>query len=169
MPGGKGGAYVGVCKVLEEQHVKVDCIAGTSMGAPIGAGDAAGLPAADLERFVRGIDWAEIVGGTGLANTGRFRVCSRPCAGAAVCSLTAARRATSRSTSRKTCADVVIVVNLVEPETPPERLVQATQMVARTGTTPSAGRPSRTSTRSRTVSRATPPTRRSCGGSRSPT
>ena len=33
--------------------------------------------------------------------------------------------------ARETCADVVIVVNLVEPATPPERLVQATQLLAR--------------------------------------
>ena len=33
--------------------------------------------------------------------------------------------------ARQTCADVVIVVNLVEPSTPPERLVQATQLLAR--------------------------------------
>jgi hypothetical protein len=33
--------------------------------------------------------------------------------------------------ARQTCADVVIVVNLVEPETPPEKLVQSTQLLAR--------------------------------------
>ena len=31
--GAKGGAHVGVLKVLEELHVPIDCIAGTSMGA----------------------------------------------------------------------------------------------------------------------------------------
>ncbi len=31
--GAKGGAHVGVLKVLEELRVPVDCIAGTSMGA----------------------------------------------------------------------------------------------------------------------------------------
>ena len=42
--GAKGGAHVGVLKVLEELRVPVDCIAGTSMGALIGAGYAsAGL------------------------------------------------------------------------------------------------------------------------------
>ena len=35
------------------------------MGALIGAGYAAGLPAADLERFVVGIDWGAVVGGAG--------------------------------------------------------------------------------------------------------
>ena len=33
--------------------------------------------------------------------------------------------------ARQTCADVVIVVNLVEPSTPPEQLVQATQLLQR--------------------------------------
>ena len=33
--------------------------------------------------------------------------------------------------ARETCADVVIVVNLVEPPTPREKLVQATQLLAR--------------------------------------
>ena len=43
--GAKGGAHVGVLKVLEELHVPVDCIAGTSMGALIGGGYASGIPA----------------------------------------------------------------------------------------------------------------------------
>ena len=218
--GAKGGAHVGVLKVLEEQHVKVDCIAGTSMGALIGAGYAAGLPAADLERFVRGIDWAEVVGGTarrplqpieqkrvktaassdlelgvndhnvvtpaGLANTSGiddllrtfvaqarmvpdfdqlpipYRAVATDMVSGKMVVLSQGDLATAMRASmaipgafspvrwgnyvladggqvrnipvdvaRKTCADVVIVVNLVEPETPPEKLVQATQMVAR--------------------------------------
>ena len=63
--GAKGGAHIGVIKVLEQQHVPIDCIAGTSMGALIGAGYAAGLPAAELEKFVTGIDWQAVVGGVG--------------------------------------------------------------------------------------------------------
>ncbi len=63
--GAKGGAHVGVLKVLEEMRVPVDCIAGTSMGALIGAGYAAGLPAAELETFITGIDWTTVVGGAG--------------------------------------------------------------------------------------------------------
>jgi len=62
--GAKGGAHVGVVKVLEEQRVPIDCIVGTSMGALVGAGYAAGLPARELERFVTGIDWDAVVGGT---------------------------------------------------------------------------------------------------------
>lgn len=63
--GAKGGAHVGVLKVLEELHVPIDCIAGTSMGALVGAGYASGIPASDLEDFIRGIDWKSVVGGQG--------------------------------------------------------------------------------------------------------
>ena len=63
--GAKGGAHVGVLKVLEDLHVPVDCIAGTSMGALIGAGYASGIPARDLETFLTGIDWKAVVGGVG--------------------------------------------------------------------------------------------------------
>ncbi len=63
--GAKGGAHVGVLKVLEEMRVPVDCISGTSMGALIGAGYAAGQPAAELETFISGIDWSTVVGGVG--------------------------------------------------------------------------------------------------------
>jgi NTE family protein len=63
--GAKGGAHVGVLKVLEELHVPIDCIAGTSMGALIGAGYASGIPAGELQQFVLGIDWKTVVGGIG--------------------------------------------------------------------------------------------------------
>ena len=63
--GAKGGAHVGVLKVLEELNVPIDCIAGTSMGALVGGGYASGIPAAGLEEFVTGIDWKAVVGGVG--------------------------------------------------------------------------------------------------------
>ena len=63
--GAKGGAHVGVLKVLEEMHIPIDCIAGTSMGALVGGGYASGIQAADLEKFVVGIDWKTVVGGVG--------------------------------------------------------------------------------------------------------
>src|SRR5215510_3783557 len=63
--GAKGGAHVGVLKVLEELHVPIDCIAGTSMGALVGAGYASGIPAAELEKFLVGIEWGKVVGGQG--------------------------------------------------------------------------------------------------------
>jgi NTE family protein len=47
--GARGAAHVGVLKVLEEYRVPVHCIAGTSMGALIGAGYATGTTVAELE------------------------------------------------------------------------------------------------------------------------
>ena len=219
--GAKGGAHVGVLKVLEEQHVKIDCIAGTSMGALVGAGYAAGMPAAELDKFLRGIDWDDVVGGVGRrplepieqkrleiaaehefelgvkdgAASSRPAASPTPAASTTCCAPTWRRRARwptstscrfrtgpSRPTwcparwscsidgdlatamrasmaipgafapviwdkyiladggqvrnipvdvARETCADVVIVVNLVEPPTPPEKLVQAQQLLAR--------------------------------------
>ena len=63
--GAKGGSHVGVLKVLEELHVPIDCIAGTSMGALIGGGYASGIPAGELEKFLTGIDWKKVVGSQG--------------------------------------------------------------------------------------------------------
>jgi NTE family protein len=63
--GAKGGAHVGVLKVLEQMHVPIDCIAGTSMGALVGGGYAAGMPADELEKFVTTIDWGKVVGSQG--------------------------------------------------------------------------------------------------------
>src|SRR6185503_6276190 len=63
--GAKGGAHVGVLKVLEVMHIPVDCIAGTSMGALVGGGYASGIPADELEAFVTTIDWKKVVGSQG--------------------------------------------------------------------------------------------------------
>jgi NTE family protein len=63
--GAKGGAHIGALKVLEEMHVPIDCIAGTSIGALVGAGYASGQPAEEIEKFVTGIDWAAVMGGVG--------------------------------------------------------------------------------------------------------
>jgi NTE family protein len=63
--GAKGGAHVGVLKVLEELHVPIDCIAGTSMGALAGGGYASGIPAQQMEAFLKGINWKHVIGGLG--------------------------------------------------------------------------------------------------------
>jgi NTE family protein len=63
--GAKGGAHVGVLKVLEEMHVPIDCIAGTSMGALVGGGYASGIPADKMQTFLDGINWKRVVGGVG--------------------------------------------------------------------------------------------------------
>ena len=48
--GARGAAHVGVLKALEELHIPVDCIAGTSIGASVGGLYAAGMSADELER-----------------------------------------------------------------------------------------------------------------------
>lgn len=57
--GARGAAHLGVLKVLEELHVPVDFVVGTSMGAIVGGLWASGLTAAEIEQWVAGIDWAE--------------------------------------------------------------------------------------------------------------
>lgn len=219
--GAKGGAHVGVLKVLEELQVPIDCIAGTSMGALVGAGYASGIPVTDLEKFVIGIDWGKVVGGQGrrdlepieqkrdgatyatnlevgvgrdglvipggLVNTSNIEDVLRgyvanarletdfdrlPIPYRAVATdmvsgrmvvldrgdLATAMRASMAipgafapvvtegqvlsdgglvrnipiDVARKLCADVVIVVNLVEPPVRPEKLQSATQLLTRT-------------------------------------
>ncbi|HEX9109068.1 MAG TPA: patatin-like phospholipase family protein, partial [Longimicrobiales bacterium] len=55
--GARGAAHVGVLKVLEELHVPIDAIAGTSMGAVVGGLYASGLSAAEIETLMRSADW----------------------------------------------------------------------------------------------------------------
>ena len=53
--GARGAAHVGVIKVLEEYRIPIDCIAGTSMGALVGAAYASGMSVAEMEKFVSSI------------------------------------------------------------------------------------------------------------------
>jgi NTE family protein len=63
--GARGGAHIGVLKVLEELRVPIDCIAGTSMGALVGGGYASGMRAGEIEQFITRVDWKSVVGGVG--------------------------------------------------------------------------------------------------------
>jgi NTE family protein len=58
--GARGAAHIGVLEVLEREHVPICKVAGTSMGAIVGAMYAAGYSAADLNRVVSSIDWADM-------------------------------------------------------------------------------------------------------------
>lgn len=53
--GARGAAHVGVIKVLEEYRVPVDCIAGTSMGALVGAAYATGTSTAEMDTILKTI------------------------------------------------------------------------------------------------------------------
>lgn len=59
----RGLAHVGVLEVLEEHGVPIDVIAGTSMGACVGALYASGHSAAEVAEIARGIDWERIFRG----------------------------------------------------------------------------------------------------------
>ena len=61
--GAKGAAHIGVLKVLEEQKIPVDYIAGTSMGAIVGALYASGLTASELEKVITAVDWKDVFSG----------------------------------------------------------------------------------------------------------
>ena len=58
--GARGLAHVGVLKVLEREHVQIDAIAGTSMGAIVGGLYASGMSADQLELELRAINWDEL-------------------------------------------------------------------------------------------------------------
>ncbi|MFD2178769.1 patatin-like phospholipase family protein [Veronia pacifica] len=55
--GAKGAAHVGVLKALEEMHIPVDYIAGTSMGAYVGGLYASGMSADDIHVLLESIEW----------------------------------------------------------------------------------------------------------------
>ncbi|WP_299209674.1 patatin-like phospholipase family protein [uncultured Dokdonia sp.] len=59
--GAKGLAHVGVLKVLEEAGVRVDYIAGTSMGAIVGGLYASGYSARQLDSLFRVVDFSTII------------------------------------------------------------------------------------------------------------
>lgn len=53
----RGLAHIGVLKALEEQGIKIDAIAGTSMGAVVGGLYASGYRIDELEKLASNIDW----------------------------------------------------------------------------------------------------------------
>jgi NTE family protein len=61
--GARGLAHIGVLAVLEEAGIRIDCVAGTSMGSALGALWASGYPSARIAEVVRSIDWQEVFSG----------------------------------------------------------------------------------------------------------
>lgn len=57
--GARGAAHIGVLKVLQENGVPIDCIAGTSMGAIVGGLYASGLSVNEIEQLFIKLDWSE--------------------------------------------------------------------------------------------------------------
>ncbi len=56
----RGLAHIGVLKVLAAENIAIDCIAGTSIGAFIGALHAAGVPVERMEDVARNVDWRQL-------------------------------------------------------------------------------------------------------------
>jgi len=60
--GAKGLAHIGVLKTIDSLGIKIDHIAGTSMGAVIGSLYASGYSGKELERIFNGIDFDKLIG-----------------------------------------------------------------------------------------------------------
>lgn len=58
--GARGLAHIGVLQVLQREHIPVDIIAGTSMGAVVGALYTSGYTTSELERLTLAIDWGSL-------------------------------------------------------------------------------------------------------------
>ena len=56
----RGIAHVGVLEWLEDHHVPVDCVAGTSMGGLVGGVYATGMSAAELHALLASTDWGHL-------------------------------------------------------------------------------------------------------------
>jgi NTE family protein len=59
--GALGLAHVGVLRWLEEHHIPIDMVAGTSMGGLVGGAYATGDSPAEVKAFVEGIDWNRVL------------------------------------------------------------------------------------------------------------
>jgi len=56
----RGLAHVGVLRALAENHIPIDCIAGTSAGSIVGAAYAAGMSIEEIAEFGRKLRWRHI-------------------------------------------------------------------------------------------------------------
>jgi NTE family protein len=59
--GARGLAHIGVLRFLEEQHIPVDRIAGTSMGGLLAGFYATGQSSTDLEKIARNAQWSDLL------------------------------------------------------------------------------------------------------------
>ncbi len=71
--GARGTAHIGVLKVLEENHIPVDMIAGTSFGSIVGGLYAAGYSADGLQDILENIDWEASLSGKAPRQERSFR------------------------------------------------------------------------------------------------
>src|SRR5260370_21343811 len=72
----RGFAHLGVLQVLEENHVPISCIAGTSVGSILGAAYASGVPLARIIAVCRNIRFKDFarwrISRLGLASNDRM-------------------------------------------------------------------------------------------------
>jgi NTE family protein len=68
----RGLAHIGVLKVLEENHIPIDYVAGTSVGAVIGAAYCSGVSAKELEELAKLVRFRDFARWT----ISRFGICS---------------------------------------------------------------------------------------------
>ncbi|MEA2100553.1 MAG: patatin-like phospholipase family protein, partial [Campylobacterota bacterium] len=59
--GARGGAHVGVLKVLEEKKIPIDMIVGISMGSFVGGLYASGKTPQEIENLLVSTDWKEYI------------------------------------------------------------------------------------------------------------
>lgn len=71
--GARGGAHIGVLKVLEAERIRIDAIAGTSMGAVVGGLYASGLSAAEIESLLFSEEWRDAFREPGPRDRRSFR------------------------------------------------------------------------------------------------
>ena len=57
--GARGAAHIGVIELLEEMHIPIDCITGTSMGSIVGGLYASGMSTEEIKKTLATIDWAD--------------------------------------------------------------------------------------------------------------
>ena len=61
--GALGLAHIGVITWMEEHHIPVNYVAGTSMGGLVGGMYATGLSPAEVRQLINGIDWDQVLSG----------------------------------------------------------------------------------------------------------
>ncbi len=57
--GARGAAHIGVLEILDQLHVPIDAIAGTSMGAVVGGLYASGLSAKEIATVANSLNWQD--------------------------------------------------------------------------------------------------------------
>src|SRR5260370_6583303 len=61
--GALGLAHIGVLQWMEEHHIPIDYVAGTSMGGLVGGAYATGMRPPEVRELVKDIDWAAVMHG----------------------------------------------------------------------------------------------------------